>query len=386
MFMRRLFVLCVLPFLLDPRTGGGLIGPLVAAVPASVDRIVLYDLSSGTQREITLGSGQHTVWGFTPDGCRVVATLSIPGGFSRMVSARLDGTDVRDLVQYTEFPPDRWGAWEPQVRPSGDRIAFTMLRDQPDETGTLKRTSHIAWIPLQGGEPVFYSVTGAEFSPRWSPDGVWLAYVSYSERLPGASFDATAAPTEPASPPLTPVREADLWVVRADAQIKYWLTNYETGSVSAPRWSPDSAYIAYVYSPGPNNDQYWRVANVDNAPLEQLTTRWSLALDHTWLPDSTALLASVRDFRDTSENRLWQIPPVENAQDAAALYLADPALSYADYPRFSPDGSQLVLRTAYALALVDVAAGSWAYLDENRLGNSPPVWSPIAFAGEAACP
>jgi len=190
----------------------------------------------------------------------------------------------------------------------------------------------------------------------------------------------------PGSPEILLLREADLWVVSADAVTKYRLTGFDVGSARTPRWSPDGFLISFIYAPSPNNDQFWIIANQQGALQTQLSSAASLILDNTWLPDSTALLAAVRDFQGTAQNRLWRIPLVGLADTDAEQYPLDASLDYADYPRYSADGRWLALRTAYALALVDVGTDfSYRLLDEDLSGNSPPVWSPAGFTGEADC-
>ena len=361
-----------------------LIGPLIAADSAAQDRLVLYDLGTQTRRVLSFGGGLHRVWGFSPDGCRVLLTLSAGLDQGRLYSAHLNGSDLRELVSFTELPAPNWQAWNPQWSPDGSRIAFTLITDRPGG-----REYHIAGIEAGGGTPWLYSASGDEHEPVWSPDGRWLAYIAYEERVAGADISSTAAPTPvPAagqSVPQSPLlREADLWIVSADGQTKHRLTFFDTGSVRAPRWSPDGNLISFTYSPSPANDQFWMIANQPGSIATQLSHQWSLILDTTWLPDSSALLAAVRDFRETRENRLWRIPLVGVADDSAQPY--EPRLDYADYPRFSPDGRYLALRSAYTLAAISTADGSWSLLDEATYGNTPPIWSPPGFNGEAACP
>jgi Tol biopolymer transport system component len=364
-----------------------LVGALLAATTSEQDRIILYDIGTGGQRSLSFGTGWHDVWGFSPDGCRVIFTLSDGAALAKLYSARLDGTDERELVQFDELPADKWGVWEPQPSPTEDRIVFTMIQSKTGPEGTPIYEHRIAWVSGEGGAPDFYSVTGDEAEPEWSPDGRWLVYMSYTPRVPGLDVNATAAPT----PEGTPVnlalllREADLWMVSADAASKYQLTNFPTGSVRAPHWSPDSELVSFVYSPSPNNETFWMIANAPEAIPTQLSTQFSLVMDTTWFPDSTAILAAVRDFQLTPDNFLWTIPLVGGADVNATRYLPDPNLAYADYPRFSADGKWLALRSAYNLALVDVPAGTWRLLDEQVIGNTPPVWSPAGFKGETAC-
>lgn len=400
--MRRLWITLLLlglsvgvsqaqsPFLEPP-----LHPPILAATTAAQDRILLYSVPDGAARVLKLGVGAHAVWDFSPDGCRVLYTLRDGRAPAKLYSARLDGSDVQALVRYTDLPPEQWGAWEPQWSPDGSRIVFTMMRDTPELNktnvgGDDPRDYRVAWVPSSGGAPTFFTVSGDEHSPRWSPDGSWMAYVAYERRVAGATPSSTAEPTREPAPGATPqllptVRDADLWVVSSDAERKYRLTYFPTGSVSDPRWSPDGALIGFVYSPTGNNDQFWMIANKSGAIPTQLSNQPALALDLTWYPDSSAMLAPVRDFHNTSENRLWRIPLVGNADTDATPYLVDSALSAQDYPRFSPDGQWLALRSAFNLALVNTADQTWNLLDETSVGNTPPVWSPAGFKGEDQC-
>ncbi|MBZ0300715.1 MAG: hypothetical protein K8J31_13280, partial [Anaerolineae bacterium] len=83
---------------------GALVGPLIAVDTAQQDRIILYDLSNMTRRELNFGPRWHRVWGFSADGCRLLLTLSEGRALGRLYSAGLDGSDLRDLVQYDELP------------------------------------------------------------------------------------------------------------------------------------------------------------------------------------------------------------------------------------------------------------------------------------------
>ncbi|PJF23575.1 MAG: hypothetical protein CUN56_00330 [Phototrophicales bacterium] len=384
-----LFLLIALPIhaqLQDP-----LIGPLVAVTPAQQDRILIHDIANGNTRTLRFGYGELHVWDFSPDGCRILFTLdSDPARLPRLYSARLDGSDVQEMVVYQDDSVRGWGVWEPDWSPTG-LIAFTMIRDFYYTDGTTHRDTHIAYIDgAAPAEPEFYSVTGREYTPTWSPDGTWLAYISYDRRMPGDDIYSTAVPTpEGTSAPdnLSEIllNEADLWVVSADAQTKYRLTNFMTGSMRAPRWSPDGELIGFIYSPSPNNDTFWMIGNSPNALPTQLSGLWNLTLDHTWLPDSSAMLASVRDFRGIRENRLWRIPLVGNADDTATLYIEDDTFIHTDFPRFSADGRYLAFRNAYSLVVIDTINATWQRFDENLPGNTPPIWSPAAFTGEASC-
>lgn len=360
-------------------------GPLVAVNTAAQDRIIVVDVSSGATRPLKLGTGSLMPWGFAADGCRIVYTSSDGLSLGRVYSSKLDGSDSRSLVQFNELPDDAWGVWEPQVSPDGTTIAFSLLR-RDAQSG--KTTGHIAVVDANGGTPKIYSVSGSEYEPRWSPDGKWLAYISFTERVPGADINSTAVPTPQGQEAVagTLLREADLWVVSADAKTKYRLTDFATGSVRAPRWSPDGFLLSFIYSPSPNNDTFWMIGNADGAIPTELSYQWSAIMDTTWFPDSASILGVARDFQKITDNTLWRVPLVGNADTDATQYLADPNLSFVDYPRFSADGQWLALRSEYALALVNVSTNQWSLAANVPLANTPPVWSPAGFRGENQCP
>lgn len=368
-----------------------LIGPLLALNTVHQDAVILYDVGSDSYRRLQLGNAAHLVWDFSADGCRLLVTLRDGTQYGRMVSVNLDGSAIQPMVQYDELPPQRWGVWEPDWSPDGSHITFTMQREQVISGGETVLQHHIAYVTPDNPVPQFYSVTGREFSPVWSPDSAWLAYVSYDERVAGANPLATAVPTaEPppgqTPPPSTLVSEADIWVVSADGGTKYRLTDFNVGNISQPRWSPDSELISFVYSPSGNNDMVWMIARRPAAIPTQLSYEWTLVLDNTWLPDATGIIAAIRDFKSVAENRLWRIPLVNNGSDADANFYQQANVAHADYPRFSSDGSYLAVRSAYELMLVNLTSGEQRLLDSSTLSNSAPVWSPAAFTGEADCP
>ena len=103
--MRILLVLTLLLLGLSVQAQAPLTGPLVAVDTAQQDRIVLYDLATMSRRDLSFGPDWHRVWGFSADGCRVLLTLSEGRALGRLYSARLDGSDLRELVQYDDLPP-----------------------------------------------------------------------------------------------------------------------------------------------------------------------------------------------------------------------------------------------------------------------------------------
>ena len=335
--------------------------PLVAFDTAAQDRIVLVEADTGRQRTLSFGPDVQRVWDFSPDGCRLLLTMSEGGGPARLSTARLDGSDLREVAA---LGPGE-GAWDPAFSPDGQHIVFTLSRPEPGREATGGRSHRIALADAATGAVQTVSVSGDEHTPRWSPDGQWIAYTSYETDDAG-------------------IRAADLWVASAADDTRTRLTDFPSGSVTMPRWSPDGDLIGFVYSAEPSRDTIWMIGNAAGALPTQLSYAPALALDLTWLPGGTAMLANLRDFRGELSSRLWQIPLVGIADYDAVLYPPTAATPYPDYPRFNPEGGGLALRSAYTLLLMTLPDGAAAAAPLSE-GNTPAVWSSAGFAGEAAC-
>lgn len=360
-----------------------LIGPLLVSETAAQDRLFIYDLGASPDpitalppaRTLQFGDQPVRAWEFMGGGCQLLLTLGAGGAAdttTRAYSAALDGALLADLAP--GLPPDV-ALWEPQMQPGVDsafaRLAYTQVqRATPERASTLNTdaaanfTHRIAWVDANGATG-FYSAAGDEHHPRWSPDGTHLAYIAYERAGNGA-------------------READLWLTSADGAAKFRLTDFPAGSAGAPHWSPDGDLVAFVYAPDGLRDQFWMIGAQQGAIPTQLSYADLLALDFTWEPDGTALVAAAQDFRGNAESRLWRVPLVGSLDEAGAEVLPDAALGSQRAARFSADGRWLALRTGYTLTLVEVATGRWTRLDAPP-ANTTPLWSPAAFTGEGDC-
>ena len=84
--------------------------PLLAMNTVSQDEIILYDVQNNSYRSLSLGAEAHHVWDFSADGCRILFTLAEEGQAARLWSMKLDGSDAREMVTYSELPPERWAS------------------------------------------------------------------------------------------------------------------------------------------------------------------------------------------------------------------------------------------------------------------------------------
>jgi hypothetical protein len=93
------------------------------------------------------------------------------------------------------------------------------------------------------------------------------------------------------------------------------------------------------------------------------------------MPEGTSLIGVLRDFRDTPDTHLWQLPLGGNADTGGFRFLTNADYGFPDYPRFSPDGSMLAFRTYYGLAVITTNDQREILFDSINIGNTPPVWA-----------
>jgi len=114
---------------------------------------------------------------------------------------------------------------DPRLSPDGRRVAYVVNWIDREENGYRAAI----WVaPLDGSEEPrqLTSGTRSDSSPRWSPDGRWLAFVSNRD-----GKDETA--------------HAELYVLPADGGEPRRLTDGKEG-VESIAWSPDSSRIAFA--------------------------------------------------------------------------------------------------------------------------------------------
>jgi len=129
--------------------------------------------------------------------------------FASVASAQQSGRySVEDLLKIRRVG-------DPQLSPDGKRVAFTIGDVNVDANRTL---TQIYIISSAGGEMrQLTSGTSSSSSPRWSPDGKKIAYVTGDQ----------------------------VWVMEPDGSNKEQVTKISTGA-GGPVWSPDGNWFAFV--------------------------------------------------------------------------------------------------------------------------------------------
>lgn len=242
-----------------------------------------------------------------------------------------------------------------QISPNGEQIAFveTWIEETTSKSGTHKPDyrSAIMLIQADGGTPqrMTFSVSGRDSSPRWSPDGSKLAFIS--------TRDAGVA---------------QLFVLDlARGGEAQQLTSLGYG-VAEINWRPDSQALAFISRGAKAKAQ----THVESLRDEKIIERLPFKFDGV-------------GYLQPEYAQIWL---VELGQKPSQI--TDQAFDHAD-PAWSPDGSELAFITVSRaelehtrqadMYLLNVAAGTSRCLT-NALGPVyHPTWSPdgsqIAYIG-----
>src|SRR6267143_515926 len=265
---------------------------------------------------------------------------------------------------------------DPNVSPDGKLVAYVVTKIDRAQN---RRNSSI-WMAATDGSRApgqFTTSPQSSNSPRWSPDGKWLAFLS---SRPG-SDSTTPAPTASPAPAAGPTPAAAAGAVSSDQPRNqvYLLsmnggeakriTNLKNGA-SVFRWSPDGMRLVVVSRMGPSdsrtgdsrdrsdvrhyrnssykfNDTGWFddrrahlwVVDVKSGNAKQITegNDWNDS-DPQWSPDGRRIaFVSNRTGREYDENRntdVWTI----NADGSGSLTKISDHDEADNQPRWSPDG------------------------------------------------
>jgi len=237
---------------------------------------------------------QHLQW--SPDGKRFLFTR-LQGKSMALWTMNVDGSDLKRLLP-NEMQPHFDGHWSPDSR----KIAFVYDRFQGTDgvfqidVCNADGSDHKTFIPHQAFEE----------SPRWSPDGKTLAWVSTREGNPDIFTIAvngkgikrlTNDPAFDNNPTWSPdgkqiafcstrAGNYEIHVMKADGSDVRRLTNHPKMDYW-PAWSPNGKRIAFTSNRDGNYEIY--VMNADGSNVRNLTRHAAADNYATWSPDGSRL-------------------------------------------------------------------------------------------------
>ena len=197
-----------------------------------------------------------------------------------------------------------------------------------------------------------------------SPDGKWVAYTL-------STVDVAADKSD-----------TDVWMTSWDGKQHLRMTT-SPESESAPRWSPDGRWLAFLSSrPGKaKGNQVW-LLDLNGGEAQQFTDVKGRLSSYDWSPDGKKLLLVMAD-RDAND-------PADDDRPAGAAPGANakaPKPIVIDRYKFKQDIQGYLTQPGARLYLFDVESKKAEALTDAALEAAAPSWSPdgkwIAFMGRS---
>jgi Tol biopolymer transport system component len=375
-----------------PRRIGTLVASAVAVSPDE-ERLAL-TIAEGTESRIVVvrlddplapplvelrlpqGGGFRTGW--SPDGRRLRFTSGPPEGGQQ-------GPWVWEASLKGEAPRPLWPGWGGDWSPDGRHFVWqrpTPLGVRLDVWAVPEGRTRLPWTrsrPVQltrgpvsfgevgvrpdGGGLLAYGEIGRGELQRFdrrtrrferflggesvgmvraSPDGEWLAWVTFPD--------------------------GTLWRSRRDGRERMRLTS-SRALAFLPVWSPDGKRIAFVGQDPGDAGASVRLVSADGGPTEVLTRpdAGSSFWDPCWLPDGKSLIFS---------DRTWSRPGIQRLNvDTRKVSLLEGGEKLV-YPKCSPQGQLLATREGGALVSYWPERGAWEEVDvDPNKGFVYPTWT-----------
>jgi TolB protein len=240
--------------------------------------------------------------------------------------------------------------------PDGRLIAFTTIE---------KNISKIYIFDLAGGvQKELMKSTSNDYSPTWSPDGKYIAFVSDRDHV---LLDENRD-----------VWTNDIYIIKTDgSNIRRVTQDNVTSQYSGLSWSPDGRKLAYNFSSlskyGVLFPEGIGILTLSDSSLTRLTGN-EIDGDPKWSPDGKNIVYALYQSKKTCIYRI-------NANGTDQIALTKDSAYYDTDPFWSPDGKFIVFSSMrdgnYNLYRMNADGSDQIRLTNESGEESFPVWLPM---------
>jgi TolB protein len=341
-----------------------------ADLSQTINSVVVGDLRrTGLFRLIDpIGSTPHELADVNyPDWQARGADSLVIGNVARRSDGRIEARFyLLDVIKHAQLVGEAVTANADQARAVGHRISDLIYEKLTGDKGVFG--TRIAYVDKLGkkyslivadsdgyNEQIVLAQNEPIMSPAWSPDGSYLAYVSFE------------------------TGHAAVYVQSLYARQRWVVANFR-GSNSAPAWSPDGKQLAIVLTRDGSSEIY--LVSRDGSGLHRLTFNQSITTEPYFSPDGKTLLFT------SDQGGSPQIYRMPVAGGAGQRLTFGEGNNFS--PRFSPDGKSFVYthfeNGKFSIAMQDFETGVASLLTAGGWEKKPsfaPNGKLILFASEA---
>ena len=179
-------------------------------------------------------------------------------------------------------------------------------------------------------------------SPRWSPDGKRVTYVSFETTRPA------------------------IFVQEIATGKRQQVTNFK-GLNGAPAWSPDGKSLAFVLSKDGNPEIY--TLELISGKYKRITNHFAIDTEPSWTSDGKGIIFT---SNRGGQPQIYQVDIASGRTERVTFYG-----DYNARSSLSPDGKTMVMvhrqNGVFHIAAQDMATGDIRILTETKLDESPSI-------------